>query len=142
MLFLFLSYTSSFKDFRRRAVKCVIFPTGSSTPEGIWTRTKTSLPRGLQIHPQDLDLDMAFPDGSISFRLDSVPGNGFPLPNGLRIFISKAADSAPINKSIRRRFGWKWRGNLMLAKYGRGYKDGLIQIQLTEPTSLDLIVGL
>lgn len=126
----------------RKATRCLLFPTGTGSPDHIWTRAKEVISRGSQIYEQDLDLDELFPNGSLSFRLEAVPGSGFPLPNDFRIYVSRVSALAPINKCIQKQFGHEWRGNVLLAKYGRGYKDGLIQVQLFEASAIKILAGL
>lgn len=120
----------------------MLYPTGSSSPDLFWTKTKSELLRGNQIHVEDTDLDWFFPNGFISFRMSTVPGNGFPLTNDFRVFISAEYDLATSNKCIDKQFSQTWRGNIVVGKYGRGPMDGFIQIQIYEPASLHILVAL
>lgn len=78
----------------------------------------------------------------MSFRFSTVPYSGFPLPNDFRLFISRSTAFAPVNMSVEKQLGQTWHGNIVLAKYGRGAKDGLVQIQIPELAILQDIVGL
>lgn len=122
-------------------VRCMIYPTGGTASTTIWTRTTSSTLFGVPKVPNDIDTRPIFPNGCISTRFDTM-FNGFPLADGYRIFMSHDIECAPLNKSIKSKFGHVWFGNLMLAKHARNSGQELSNVQLFEPDCLNIIVGL
>lgn len=86
---------------------------------------------------EHLDVSAFFPNGACSVRISVLPGTDDKLANDWRIFVSAFIHKPPQNKAIEAKFGRKWHGNILFAKYD--HENGGVSLTNVANSDMDLI---
>ncbi|KAJ7135564.1 hypothetical protein C8R44DRAFT_869290 [Mycena epipterygia] len=114
-----------------------MLPTAAKSAQGMWVTSRNA---GCHFH--DYDLAKVFPHGCISIRIDDVPGTDMRLPFPWRIYIDSGSHPAPMNDCIKRKYNFKWSGNVVVIKHRVGSDGVVTQVSIGEEAFADVVVGL
>ncbi|KAJ6507219.1 hypothetical protein C8R47DRAFT_1066100 [Mycena vitilis] len=123
-------------DQKSGAKRYYLLPTSCSDSEPLWV-----VPRGLGFAWTDLDLPNVFPNGCHSMCIKLLPGTDLQLPTAWRIYMDTGRYAAPMNQSVKKKFGVDWAGNIVMAKHRRR-SDRIAQVACGEEDFADVILSL
>lgn len=86
-------------------------------------------------------MDVEFPVGANGVKLIHAPGTTYLLRNEYIMFVSASLRSSPLNRSIRKLYDRRWRGNIVVVKLGRRDRASVINMCWGERAKVDDLLG-
>ena len=103
-------YLNNCKSNPSSCVRVILLATGGAI-------TRVSVAPHVGEDDEHLDVSNFFPNGAYSVRASVLPGTDDKLPCDWRIYVSSFVVKPPRNRAIEVKFGRKWLGNILVAKY-------------------------
>ncbi|KAH7909545.1 hypothetical protein BJ138DRAFT_1114896 [Hygrophoropsis aurantiaca] len=122
--------------------RALIFPTGNSRSQLVWTDVHISSPSCQPFWVQELDLSRWFPCGIEGVHITHVPGTSYKLKNSFYIFFAPDTVSSVANASMASIYGTHWHGNVVVVKAAARYCGRVVQMTGKDISLAETLVGL
>lgn len=125
-------------------VRVLVIPHDASKPYECTIGTKSALVKDVVEGStyQQVFVDEWFPSGALHMRLSSLPGSNVPLPHVYGVYVDNLLASPALNTTASNLFGVKWKGNIVIVKYGKARPGTAIHVAGGEAHHILLYVGL